>query len=174
MPCGSTPLPPLLEHHISALGQFPLILVLPRPLAWCVTRGLVLSRTGLNQRLGDLTECGYLGGGGGLIGLSRGGECCSLLPCQYPITVRRSDRTSLDICVEIDWIFLDVELKPLWKFVKPDCTSASRVFVAVTLVLFTDDRCFRAGITVISIWAFETVRALTVTAGCIEGVGLGL
>jgi len=113
-------------------------------------------------------------GGGGMIGLSRGGECCSLLPCQYQITVPNSYRTSLDICVETDWIFLDVELRPFWRFVKPDWTSISRAFVAVTLVLFADDRCLRAGVTIISTQAFETVRALTITAGCIEGVGLSL
>ena len=78
------------------------------------------------------------------------------------------------MCVEIDWIFLDVELRPFWRFVKPDCTSVSRVFVAVTLVRFADDRCFRAGVAMISTWPFETVGALTVTAGCIEGVGLSL
>lgn len=89
-----------------------------------------------------------------MIGLSRGGEYCGLFPCQYPTTVRRSYRTSLDICVEIDWIFLDVELRPFWRFVKPDWTSISRPFVAVTLVLFTDDRCLRAAVTMVSHLAF--------------------
>lgn len=79
---GSTSFPPLLEYHISALGQFPLILVFPRLLARCVTSGFVFSCACLNQSLGDLTECGYLRGGGGMISLSCGGQRCSLVPCQ--------------------------------------------------------------------------------------------
>jgi len=68
---GNTSVPPLLEHHVPAFGQFPLIMVFPRLLARCVTSGPVFSRACLDQRLGDLTKRGYLRGGGGMICLSR-------------------------------------------------------------------------------------------------------
>lgn len=48
------------------------------------------------------------------------------------------------------------------------------MFVAITLVLFADDSCFRAAIVTVSAWRFETVEVLTVTAGYIKGVSLGL
>lgn len=147
---GNTPLPPLFEYHISALGQFPLVLVFPRLLARCVTGRFVFSRASLNQRLGNLTKRGYLCGGGGMIGLSRGGERRSLLPCQYLIAIPRGRRTSLDICAEINCIFLDVDARPFCRLAKPDWASVAREFAAVTLAFFTDDSCLRAAVGVIS------------------------
>jgi len=78
----NTLLPPLPEYHISAFGQFPLILVSPCLLARRVTSGLVFSCACIDQRLGGLTKGGYLRSGYGMIGLSRGGEHCSLFQRQ--------------------------------------------------------------------------------------------
>ena len=81
-----------------------------------------------------------------MIGLSCGGEGYSLFPRQHLNYGSRACHTSLDICAEIDCIFLDAEARPFWRPVKPDCASIARVFVAVTLVLFTDDNCLTAAI----------------------------
>ena len=85
-----------------------------------------------------------------MIRLGLRGEGCSLLPCQRLIIIRRSYYTSLDICAEINCIFLDVEVRPFWRLVKPDWASVARVFVAITLALFTDDSCLRATVDMIS------------------------
>lgn len=55
-----------------------------------------------------------------MIGLGRGGECRSLFPYQFLITISRSCRTSLDTCADIDCILLDVEERPFWRLVKLD------------------------------------------------------
>jgi len=86
--------------------------------------------------------------------------------------VQRTCHTSLDICTEIDCIFLDVEARPFWRPVKPDWASVARVFVAATLALFADDSCLTAAIVMISTWPLETVVIPTITRGCIKGVGL--
>lgn len=81
-----------------------------------------------------------------MVGLSRGRERCSLFPRQRLDHGSRTRRTSLDICTEIDCIFLDVEARPFWRPVKPDWASVASVFVAVTLALFVDDSCLTAAI----------------------------
>jgi len=85
-----------------------------------------------------------------MIGLSHGGERYSLFPRQRPNYGSRTCHTSLDICAEIDCIFLDAEARPFWRPVKPDCASVARVFVAVTLALFTDDNCLTAAIVMVN------------------------
>ena len=79
---GNPLLPPLLEDNISTLGEFPLILVLPRFLARGVTSGFVFPCSCLNQTLGYLTKRGYLGSSGRMIGMSGGRERRSLFPGQ--------------------------------------------------------------------------------------------
>lgn len=107
-----------------------------------------------------------------MIGLCCGGEQCSLFPRQHPNYGSRTCRTSLDMCTEIDCIFLDDEARPFWRPAKPDCASVARVFVAVTLALFADDNCLTAANTRINTQPFETADARTITAGHIEGIGL--
>jgi len=108
----NTPLSPFLEYHVSGLGQLPLVLILPRLLARCVTGGLIFSCTRFDQRLGDLTKRGQLCNGGGMIGLSRRGERCSLFSRQRLNYSARTCHTSLDMCPEIDCTPLDVEARP--------------------------------------------------------------
>jgi len=81
-----------------------------------------------------------------MIGLSRRGERCNLFSRQRLSYSARICHTSLDICAEIDCTPLDVEARPFWRPVKPDWASVARVFIAVTLALFTDDSCLTAAI----------------------------
>lgn len=85
-----------------------------------------------------------------------------------------SYHTSLDICAEIDCVFLDAEASPFWRLVKLDWTSVAKVFVAVTLALFTDDSCLRAVVGMISTHPFGTAGTPTITTDYIKGGGLGL
>lgn len=84
----------------------------------------------------------------------------------------RACRTSLDIYIEIDCMFSDVETRPFWRPMKPDWASVARALAAVTLALFVDDSCLTAVIARINTQQFETVGVHTITADCVEGIGL--